>query len=286
MKRILISLVCLILPALVLFGDTYKVNADVLNVRSAPDKSSAVLGVLRRGDMVEAEASSVQTWHEVEYNGTTAYVASAYLEPVASAGSKVASVWDRLSMDDLPDVGMLIRFAVTGLLLLISCLIPSKRWWAGLLSLLAASAVTLYMIYLHVTGVAVIGFEGLLGIVVEFVVLGLLTYGYVRAVLKTLLGASDKNFVSAKWGWGWIPWLIASVPVVLDHYYGWNIAWIVLMALAAYQACFCIWLLVRFLRSHRFAAALPVILVYLVSSVASVTVISSFVSLLGYQIWI
>ena len=71
MKRFLISIL-LLLQAAVLFGGTYQVNTDVLNVRSAPDKSASVLGVLRNGDIVEAEATSDPMWHEVEYGGRTA----------------------------------------------------------------------------------------------------------------------------------------------------------------------------------------------------------------------
>ena len=183
-------------------------------------------------------------------------------------------------------VSTLILFALTGVFLLVSCLIPARSWWLGLVLLLAASAATVCMIFMYMTGEAELRFDGNLGIVIDFIVYGLLSFGYLYAVLKTFLNASDRNHVSVSWGWGWIPFLIASVPVVLDHYYQWNISLIVLMALAAYQAGFCIWTFVRFVRGGKVLAAIPVILVYLASSVAASAVISSFVTLFSYGIWI
>lgn len=285
MKRFLISIL-LLLQVAVLFGGTYQVNTDVLNVRSAPDKSASVLGVLRNGDIVEAEATSDPMWHEVEYGGRTAYVASAYLAPVASDDDEARFSWDSLTLTDIPDMDVLILFALTGVFLLVSCLIPARSWWLGLILLLAASAATVCMIYMNVAGDAELRFGGNLGIVIDFIVYGLLSFGYLYAVLKTFLNASDRNHVSVRWGWGWIPFLIASVPVVLDHYYQWNISLIVLMALAAHQAGFCIWTFVRFVRGGKVLAAIPVILVYLASSVAASAVISSFVTLFSYGIWI
>lgn len=276
----------LLLQAAVLFGGSYKVNTDVLNVRSAPGKSASVVGVLRNGDIVEAEATSDPMWHEVVYGGRTAYVASAYLVPVASDDDEAGFSWDSLTLTDIPDMSVLILFALTGMFLLASSLIPARIWWLGLMSLLAASAATICVIFMYVTGDAELRFGGNLGIVVDFIVYGLLSFGYLYAVLKTFINSADRNCVSVRWGWGWIPFLIASVPVVLDHYCQWNISQMVLLVLAAYQAGFCIWTFVRFVRSRKVLAAIPVILVYLVSSVAASAVISSFVTLFSYGIWI
>lgn len=285
MKRFLISML-LLLQAAVLFGGSYKVNTDVLNVRSAPGKSASVVGVLRNGDIVEAEATSDPMWHEVVYGGRTAYVASAYLVPVASDDDEAGFSWDSLTLTDIPDMNVLILFALTGVFLLASSLIPARIWWLGLMALLAASAATICVIFMCVTGDAELRFGGNLAIVVDFIVYGLLSFGYLYAVLKTFINSADRNCVSVRWGWGWIPFLIASVPVVLDHYCQWNISQMVLLVLAAYQAGFCIWTFVRFVRSRKVLAAIPVILVYLVSSVAASAVISSFVTLFSYGIWI
>lgn len=276
----------LLLQAAVLFGGSYKVNTDVLNVRSAPGKSASVVGVLRNGDIVEAEATSDPMWHEVVYGGRTAYVASAYLVPVASDDDEAGFSWDSLTLTDIPDMNVLILFALTGVFLLASSLIPARIWWLGLMALLAASAATICVIFMYVTGDAELRFGGNLAIVVDFIVYGLLSFGYLYAVLKTFINSADRNCVSVRWGWGWIPFLIASVPVVLDHYCQWNISQMVLLVLAAYQAGFCIWTFVRFVRSRKVLAAIPVILVYLVSSVAASAVISSFVTLFSYGIWI
>ncbi len=285
MKRSLISILLLLLHAVVLFGGSYTVNTDVLNVRSAPDKSASVMGVLRNGDVIEAEATADPMWHELEYGGRTAYVASAYLVPMASDEDETGFSWESLTLTDIPDMDVLILFALTGVFLLVTCLIPARCWWLGLMSLLTASVATIYVIFMYMTEETQLRFGGSLGIVIEFIVYGLLSFGYLYAVLKTLINAVDKNYVSVRWEWGWIPFLIASVPVALAYYYQWNIS-LVILVLAAYQAGFCIWTFIRFARSGKTLASIPIIIVYLISSAASSAMISSFVTLFSYGIWI
>ena len=84
MKRFLLSILGVFLSAVLLFGDDYMVNTSVLNVRSSPDKNAAVVGVLKSGEIVSAEATSDPSWYKIEYNGRSAYVASAYLEYIPS----------------------------------------------------------------------------------------------------------------------------------------------------------------------------------------------------------
>lgn len=284
MKRFLMSILLLLIQAAVLSGESYKVNTDVLNVRSSPDRAAAVLGVLRSGDVVEAEATSDPMWHEVVFGGRTAYVASAYLVPVASDDDRSGFSWDSLTLTDIPDMDVLILLSLTGVFLLASCLIPVRFWWFGLISLLVASAATAYMIFMYVTGEAGLRFTGSLGVVIEFAVYGLLSLGYLYSVLKTLMSAAVRNYVTVSWGWGWIPFLVASVPVVLDHYYKWNVSLLVLMFLAAYQAVFCVLTFVRFARNGRPFVAIPIIIVYLASAAAASVVISSFVTQFSYGI--
>ena len=61
---------------------TYTCTARVLNIRSQPNTSSRVLGVLRRGEQVKVLDTTGDFAH-ISYNGETGYVSTKYLEPVA-----------------------------------------------------------------------------------------------------------------------------------------------------------------------------------------------------------
>ncbi|MFT2089460.1 N-acetylmuramidase domain-containing protein [Paraglaciecola sp. 2405UD69-4] len=60
---------------------TGTVNTDRLNVRAAPSASAKYLATLNRGASVKTLAF-VNDWLEIEFNGDTAYVASAYVDLV------------------------------------------------------------------------------------------------------------------------------------------------------------------------------------------------------------
>lgn len=296
MKRLLLSILGVLLSMAIMYGDDYMVTAKVLNVRSSPDKNASVVGALQSGEIVAAEATSDPSWYMIEYNGRPAYVASAYLEYLSPGrkepvdGGQYSSyhimgvLKEKLVSAGLPDVNVLILLAVTAVLLLAASLIPGRVWGIGLVFLLLASCSTIYMLAMYMcNGVETgLGLDPVLSVAVQFVVLGLLVFGYTFATLKTMLNASS----DVRWAWGWLPWLLASVPVLVDYYHSWNIAGYVILGLLAYQAGFCIWAMIRFFMKKRFFAALPVVAVYLVSALAATAMISSFTVLFSHRIWI
>ena len=62
-------------------GTFGQVNASVLNVRKGQSTSTAVLGKLGRGDIVEIVAKGTE-WHKIRYKSSTAYVYAAYIKIV------------------------------------------------------------------------------------------------------------------------------------------------------------------------------------------------------------
>ncbi len=64
--------------------NTYTCTARTLNVRSEPDTGSSVMGVLHKGDEIKVIESNGD-FSRIEYNGSTGYVATRYITPVAVA---------------------------------------------------------------------------------------------------------------------------------------------------------------------------------------------------------
>jgi len=62
-------------------GTFGQVSASVLNVRKGQSTSTAVLGKLSRGDIVEILAKGAE-WHKISYKSSTAYVYAAYIKIV------------------------------------------------------------------------------------------------------------------------------------------------------------------------------------------------------------
>ncbi|MFA2694035.1 cell wall-binding protein EntC [Bacillus mycoides] len=81
--------------------DTYYVTANVLNVRAGANTDSAILGKLKKDDVIETTHQVQNDWIQFEYNGQTAYVHIPYLtgkapvkvQPVVKA-EKVTNVQD------------------------------------------------------------------------------------------------------------------------------------------------------------------------------------------------
>ncbi|MBO5018468.1 MAG: SH3 domain-containing protein [Alistipes sp.] len=86
MKRLFLLLIlCGTLGAVNLFAqDLYKVTSNSgLNVRSAPNTNSTILGRLANGQLIEVD-TFVGDWAEFQYNDKTAYVYSKYISKVES----------------------------------------------------------------------------------------------------------------------------------------------------------------------------------------------------------
>ncbi|MBD2844935.1 N-acetylmuramoyl-L-alanine amidase [Paenibacillus sp. IB182496] len=88
-KRLLLSLVCLLLCTLVASPGGaawaegkgfYKVYADSLNVRSEPARDADIIGSLKSGSVV-AVAEEAHGWYKVKTGGNSGWVAGYYLKP-------------------------------------------------------------------------------------------------------------------------------------------------------------------------------------------------------------
>ncbi|PEW92856.1 enterotoxin [Bacillus cereus] len=81
--------------------DSYYVTANVLNVRAGANTDSAILGKLKKDDVIETTHQVQNDWIQFEYNGQTAYVHVPYLtgkapvkvQPVVKA-EKVTNIQD------------------------------------------------------------------------------------------------------------------------------------------------------------------------------------------------
>ena len=80
MKKFLVILVFLLLPMFMMATDYYSVTADVLNVRNQPSKSGAVVGVVKRGDVVVAHSDDYEGWMNISSSSVSGYVSSKYLK--------------------------------------------------------------------------------------------------------------------------------------------------------------------------------------------------------------
>lgn len=80
MKKLLVILAFILSPLLIMATDYYSVTADVLNVRNQPSKSSDVVGVVRRGDVVAAYSNEYEGWIKISTSTVTGYVSSKYLK--------------------------------------------------------------------------------------------------------------------------------------------------------------------------------------------------------------
>lgn len=80
MKIRLVILVFLLSPLFIMATDYYSVTADVLNVRHQPSKSGAVVGVVKRGDVVAAQSNDYEGWMKVSTSSVSGYVSSKYLK--------------------------------------------------------------------------------------------------------------------------------------------------------------------------------------------------------------
>ena len=68
-------------------GEVVNCNAFV-NVRKAADASSALLGTAEKGSIFTVTAANcADGWHQIDYNGKTAYISSSYLRLTAKASN-------------------------------------------------------------------------------------------------------------------------------------------------------------------------------------------------------
>ncbi|MEC5238827.1 cell wall-binding protein EntC [Bacillus sp. FSL R9-9530] len=92
--------------------DTYYVTANVLNVRAGANTDSAILGKLKKDDVIETTHQVQNDWIQFEYNGQTAYVHIPYLtgkapvkvQPVVKA-EKVTNVQDTAKVREAVKTG-------------------------------------------------------------------------------------------------------------------------------------------------------------------------------------
>ncbi|MEM5468271.1 SH3 domain-containing protein [Celeribacter marinus] len=101
-------------------------DGDSLNVRKGPNASSADIGDLHEGEVIDVLGSNfARTWSQIRYRGETAWVASSYLANIPHGGGNAISVGPHvvagIAADD-PDGGLVVRdgagtgFAALGVL--------------------------------------------------------------------------------------------------------------------------------------------------------------------------
>ena len=94
MKRLLLTLISVLMLIAVFAATPYKVTASKLNVRNQPNTSGAIMGSLSSSAVVDV-VSIKNGWAEIRYNGQKAYISAQYLTPtsgnVTSSTSKNTS---------------------------------------------------------------------------------------------------------------------------------------------------------------------------------------------------
>lgn len=80
MKKLLCVIVFFLVPLLMIAADYYRVTADVLNVRNQPSRHGDVVGVVKKGDIVEVDANEHEVWVKISTSSVSGYVNSKYLE--------------------------------------------------------------------------------------------------------------------------------------------------------------------------------------------------------------
>lgn len=295
MRRLLFFFVFLITSVIAFGQEYYSISADVLNIRSAPDKSSEVVGVFRKGDVIQAELSSDSAWYIVSYKGKIGYVSSSYLEYEYSAEdvskqdkANVARMSllslsqygkDALSSFGLPYVNEWLLLGVTALLLLIltflvvaDCSIAAK-----LIFLLLSSCSVIYFLYVSIMNGFAFFPDGWIWYIVALIVLGLATFATVFSTMSVMNHLMVDLNAPVLWTVGWGGWVVAALVLVLDAIFGWNITSITLLVLLLFQALFCIYIIITFIRfSHVKLAAIPVVLIYLLSSFVATVLLTAF----------
>lgn len=296
MKKLILLMAMLVSCAVLYARDCYIVDVRVLNVRSAPSLTASVIGSLQKDATVYTETSPSDGWLKISYKNGYGYVSADYVKyshTVQEKHNKKKDKFKSLSDDfmqfvsrasesvSLPYVNDVLLLAIAVIALAVTffvgCNSARRHWFLCMVSFLTASCATLYLVAVYVVYGTSMMLDGWLWYVVAFFGVALVTYGYLMSALTVMYGIDDAHCTAVNWMWGWVPWLIAAALIVVDTIFSIGILGIILGVLAAYQIGFCIYIVVEYFREGEYLVALPVVILYVLSSLAATVVITCLV---------
>ncbi len=236
MQRTVLFLTLILTALIVSAQGTYTVNAKVLNVRSKPSKSSAVVGALHRGTTVEIEHIE-SGWGKMSLNGRNGYVSMKYMQgPVAQPevpkANKTATryFWDDFNIPktDSP-LWFYIMVALAAIVTVVQ--IASQegdrykytKWLFYITSIVFLALSLSEIVYFLAFDGSKIWFcmpsqVGWLMTVVDYILFGILLYGQIMAFMSLIhasnyLGCRNSN-ISVGY-YGWIAGIIALIVTAI-----------------------------------------------------------------------
>ena len=129
MKKLLVILAFILSPLLMMATDYYSVTADVLNVRNQPSKSGAVVGVIKRGDVVAAQSNDYEGWMKVSTSSVSGYVSSKYLKYSHSKDTSAQSQDQKPKLTFKKIIGKILGWLIPILLIILSFAGSDKGEW-------------------------------------------------------------------------------------------------------------------------------------------------------------
>ena len=129
MKKLLVILAFILSPLLMMATDYYSVTADVLNVRNQPSKSGAVVGVVKRGDVVAAQSNDYEGWMKVSTSSVSGYVSSKYLKYSHSKDTSEQSQDQKPKLTFKKIIGKILGWLIPILLIILSFAVNGDEVW-------------------------------------------------------------------------------------------------------------------------------------------------------------
>lgn len=129
MKKLLVILAFILSPLLMMATDYYSVTADVLNVRNQPSKSGAVVGVVKRGDVVAAQSNDYEGWMKVSTSSVSGYVSSKYLKYSHSKDTSAQSQDQKPKLTFKKIIGKILGWLIPILLIILSFAVNGDEVW-------------------------------------------------------------------------------------------------------------------------------------------------------------
>ena len=129
MKKLQIIIILLLSPLFMMATDYYSVTADVLNVRNQPSKSGAVVGVIKRGDVVAAQSNDYEGWMKVSTSSVSGYVSSKYLKYSHSKDTSEQSQDQKPKLTFKKIIGKILGWLIPILLIILSFAGSDKGEW-------------------------------------------------------------------------------------------------------------------------------------------------------------
>lgn len=128
MKRFVLYLIISLFSLSVVAADYYTITADILNVRNAPSKNSDVVGVVRKGDVVEVHSGGTEGWMRISTSSLSGYVSSKYLKFSHSKDTATEQSKDKkLNLNFKKITGKILGWLIPILLIILSFSIDEEK---------------------------------------------------------------------------------------------------------------------------------------------------------------